>query len=110
MYDKDSARIAKLNDALRTSFKGGSICTTAGINALPEPVRLRIFDEVRRFDAFAPDNDPYGEHECGIVEVDDRCIFWRIDCYDPTFSVGSDDPADPSVTGRMLTIMLLEEN
>jgi Protein of unknown function (DUF3768) len=108
--DTDTVKIARLNDDLRTSFRGGSVCMTAGINALPEPLRLRIFDAVRKFDTFTSDNDPYGERECGIVKVDDLRIIWKIDYYDPTFSEGSDDPADPSVTGRMLTIMLAEEN
>jgi hypothetical protein len=110
MSDENEAEIAKLNDQLRTTFQGGSICVTAGINALPEPLRVRALETIRKFDAFTPDNDPYGEHDCGIVDVDDRSVIWKIDYYDPTFSVHSEDPADPSVTGRLLTIMLAEEN
>ena len=83
---------------------------TAGVNALPDGLRRRIFDQVRKFDAFTPDNDPHDEHDCGLIEVEHLSIIWKIDYYDPTFSVGSEDPADPSLTGRLLTIMLAEEN
>ena len=36
-------------------------------------------------------------------------ILWKIDCYDPTLSSASHDPADPAVTTRVRTIMLGEE-
>ena len=36
-------------------------------------------------------------------------VFWKIDAYDRTLEFGSDDPADPSVTRRVLTIMLASE-
>jgi hypothetical protein len=110
MSDDAATKIAKLNDKLRTTFRGGSVCMTAGINALPDDVRMRVFDEVRKFESFTPDNDPYGEHDCGVLEIENTTIIWKIDYYDPTFSVGSEDAADPSVTGRLLTIMLAEEN
>ena len=108
--DSYAEKVARLNDKLRTTFKGGSVCMTAGINALPEPLRLRVFERVRKFEAFSPDNDPYGEHDCGVIEVDDTTVIWKIDYYDLTFTVHSDDPTDNSVTGRLLTIMLAEEN
>ena len=83
---------------------------TAGINALPIDVQGRVFDEVRKFESFTPDNDPYGEHDCGVLEIDDTTIIWKIDYYDPTFTVHSEDATDESATGRLLTIMLAEEN
>jgi hypothetical protein len=109
MSENEAIKIAKLNDQLRTTFKGGSVCMTAGIVALEEALRLRVFAEVCRFNDFTADNDPYGEHDCGLVEVDGVSVIWKIDYYDPTFSVHSDDPSDASLTGRVLTIMLAEE-
>ena len=64
---------------------------------------------MRAFDTFTSDNDPYGEHDFGTIEWRGTRLFWKIDCYDPDMRFGSSDPADPSVTARVLTIMLAEE-
>lgn len=109
MSNADATKIARLNDHVRSTFQGGTICMTAGINALAQMTRLRVFEAVRTFDCFTPDNDPYGEHDCGVVEVEGLKVIWKFDYYDPTFSVHSTDPADSSVTGRVLTIMLADE-
>ena len=82
---------------------------TAGIAALPEAERAAIMAAVRGLDAFGPDNDPYGEHDFGAVEVGEVRGFWKIDAYDRDLQFGSPDPADPAVTIRVLTIMLDEE-
>lgn len=43
------------------------------------------------------------------VEVDGRQLFWKIDYFDAAMEFGSEDPADPSKTTRVLTIMLSSE-
>jgi len=44
-----------------------------------------------------------------LHEVAGQKFFWKIDYYDAAMEFGSDDPADPAVTTRVLTIMLAEE-
>ncbi len=82
---------------------------TAGIAALPEAERATIIAAVRAFDAFDPDNDPYGEHDCAVLTVAGHRAIWKIDAYDRELRLGSPDPADPAVTARVLTVMLAEE-
>ncbi len=104
-----SAKIAGLNDQLRRMFMGGKIMMTAGINALPDHTKAAILSAVRNFTTFTEDNDPHGEHDFGSFEVDGEKCFWKIDYYDKSLEAGSEDPADPEVTTRVLTIMLASE-
>ena len=104
-----SATIAKLNDQLRSTLQGGQIMITAGVNALPDRTKANILSAVRHFNDFTEDNDPHGEHDFGAFEVDGNKCFWKIDYYNKTMDAGSEDPANPSVTTRVLTIMLAEE-
>ena len=61
------------------------------------------------FDSFTEDNDPHGEHDFGAFDFKDERIFWKIDYYDAACEYGCEDPADPSKTTRVLTIMLASE-
>ena len=83
---------------------------TAGIAALSPDIQEAIITKVRTFDDFSEGNDPYGERDFGAF--DQSCagkIFWKIDYYDLTLTKGSEDPADPKQTRRVLTILLAEE-
>ena len=102
-------RIALLNDALRTRGEGGMLAVTDGVLALANGLLPVIVRQVVTFDAFTPDNDPYGEHDFGAFEWQCVTLFWKIDYYDAAMAFGSDDPADPKVTTRVLTILLAEE-
>jgi hypothetical protein len=103
-------RIAELNDLARTAMGvAGKLVQTIGINALPAPVQSRIREKVETFSDFNKDNDPHGERDFGSFQHDGYHVFWKIDYYDKTLEQGSEDPADPSKTTRVLTIMLAEE-
>ena len=104
-----TARIAALNDAFRTTFRGGRVVMTQGVNALPEMDKVRLFQAVRAFNSFEPENDPYAEHDFGLIEHDGARFFFKLDYYDAACCYGSEDPADPSQTTRVLTIMKAEE-
>lgn len=63
---KSPARIAELNDLCRTAPGiGGQWVQTQGICALPEADQSAMREQIERFDAFTPDNDPYGERDFG---------------------------------------------
>jgi Protein of unknown function (DUF3768) len=105
MSDK-AERLRALNDQLRTTFIGGAVMITQGVEAIPIPRRKLILEQVRGFAAFTPDNDPYGEHDCAILEAEGEKIMFKIDYYDRDVKLHSPDPTDPAVTTRVLTIML----
>ncbi|WP_413207497.1 DUF3768 domain-containing protein [Rhodospirillum sp. A1_3_36] len=102
-------RIRTLNDAFRTTFIGGQVMLTQGIQALGSRVVYDLIQAIQSYDDFTKDNDPHGEHDFGAFTAEGRKIFWKIDCYDEAMTVGSDDPTDPTKTTRVLTIMLAEE-
>lgn len=104
-----ATQIARLNDAFRTTLAGGQVMLTAGVQALSELEHYEVFRAVQAFNDFSKDNDPYGEHDFGAFTVSGKKFFWKIDYYDPTLTFGSEDPADPSKTKRVMTIMLAEE-
>jgi len=76
--------------------------TVAALYPLP---KLLVLNRVREFDQFSPENDPYGEHDFGAVEVQGETYYWKIDYYDLALCFHSPDPANPAVTRRVLTIM-----
>ena len=102
-------RVRALNDAFRRTFVGGTVMITAGVEALPSEQRRAILAKVRAFDGFNEDNDPHEEHDFGVVELDNARCFWKIEYYDREMEMLSPDPADPSVTTRVLTVMLADE-
>lgn len=102
--------IAGQNDLLRETFLTGQVVLTAGIRSLPDNVREEIITKVREFDDFNADNDPYGERDFGALEQQGvGKVLWKIDYYDRSLTKGSEDPADPKRTRRVLTILLAEE-
>ena len=107
--DRNTAAIRWLNDELRKRHRGGQIFITRGLLALGDAAVQRVIDAIVAFDAFTPDNDPYEEHDCAVLIVDGIKVFWKIDYYDLSGEFGSEDPADPAKTKRVLTLMLASE-
>jgi hypothetical protein len=82
---------------------------TSGIQALGTDGVARVLAAVAAFDAFTDDNDPHGEHDCAILTVDGPRVMFKIDYYDLDLVYHSPDPSDPSVTQRVMTVMLASE-
>ncbi|MEX0957317.1 MAG: DUF3768 domain-containing protein [Rhizobiaceae bacterium] len=106
---KENQRISVLNDQLRKLHRGGMVVISRGIAALDRKVWAKVIVAVAEFDNFTPDNDPYGEHDCAVVDVDGLRVIFKIDYFDPTMLHHSDDPTDPAKTRRVMTIVLAEE-
>ena len=102
-------RIRTLNDAFRHSGHGGRILITCGVQAMGSAFIARALRATRRFDAFDGDNDPYHEHDFGAFSIDGERVFFKIDCYDRTLTMGSPDPTNAAVTCRVMTVMLASE-
>ena len=105
----NTQRIRELNDELRQHLLGSLAVMTPGVAALGQQVVQRIVQTISVFDDFCYANDPHEEHDFGSFETEGRTIFFKIDCYDKSMTYHSPDPADPSVTERVITIMLADE-
>ena len=102
-------RIRALNDELRQHLIGGLAVITPGVAALGREAVERIVKTLATFDDFCHENDPYEEHDFGAFALDGHKLFFKIDYYDRTLTEHSPDPSDPTVTERVITIMLAEE-
>ena len=101
--------IKTLNDNLRQTFTGGRVLLTAGIKAKSKDDIARILSKVRQFNHFTEANDPYNEHDFGSFDYKGEKIFWKIDYYDKNYQYLSEDPANPNLTNRVMTVMLASE-
>lgn len=109
MTETNMNPIAILNDAFRTTLIGGTVVLTAGVQALNEADQRTVIQAVQSFSDFSEDNDPYQEHDCAVFVVNNQRYIFKIDYYDLNLEYGSENPADPSQTKRVLTVMLADE-
>ena len=99
-----SQKIAQLNDELRKTFSGGKVLLTAAVDGLDPTAKAEVLSAVRTFDKFDGDNDPHHEHDMAFFEVRGERYFFKVDYYDAKLESGSEDPADPAQTTRVLTV------
>ena len=112
----DVARIRELNDALRASADpilrliiNGQLVVTHAVASRGDDFFKCAVAAVRTFSDFNADNDPHGEHDMAFLEVDGERIFFKVDYYDPELERLSDDPSNPEITRRVLTIVLASD-
>lgn len=101
--------IARLNDALRKEGVGGTLMVTRGVLAVTGYDPAELAKALASYDAFDPDNDPHGERDFGDLTLWGTDLLWKIDYYDPELKFGSNDPSDPEITRRVLTVMTANE-
>ena len=61
---------------------------------------------VQNFNDFNDDNDVYGEHDFFSFDYKGDKIIAKIDYYDLNHKYMSEDPSNPDITNRVLTILL----
>ena len=106
------SKIAELNDQLRQNlFTPGQnqVFISNRVNSLPYLERARLLDKVQKFNDFNEANDPYQEHDFARIEHRGINYLFKIDYYNKTMDAGSEDPSNPDITTRVLTIMRADE-
>ncbi len=105
------SKVADLNDAFRMNpNRDGRFLMTHSVVSLPVEIVASALAAMMEFKDFTEDNDPYGEHDFGSFKIQEHMFFWKIDYYDKkSMDCGSEDPADPTMTTRVLTLMLAED-
>lgn len=115
---EQTALIAKHNDRFRNTWGAdftipGQIVMTQGVAALSPAWTVQIMSAIQQFDAFTEDNDPYGDHSFGTVDItvgdETKTVWFKIDLYDWNFEYGSADPTDLAQTKRAMTILFPSE-
>ena len=105
-------KIAELNDNLRKNlFTPGQnqVFISHAVNSLPYLERARLLDKVQNFNNFNKSNDPYFEHDCAFIEHRGINYLFKIDYFNRDMDAGSENPADETITTRVLTIMRADE-
>jgi uncharacterized protein DUF3768 len=82
---------------------------TTGIAELGAEAVKRLVKTIAVFDDFCEANDPHQEHDFGVFEFEGTRVAFKIDYYDKSLTFHSPNPADPSVTERIITIMRADE-
>ena len=79
--DRTTQSIALLNDQARTTLTNCKLMVTRGIDLLGEETVDCILNLVKSFDDFSERNDPFGEHDFGVIRINyedsfNQSIFW----------------------------------
>ncbi|MFA5952826.1 MAG: DUF3768 domain-containing protein [Hyphomicrobium sp.] len=103
--DAQAAAVRELNDRFRNTLAGGTVVLTAAVIALGRAAQREIISQVRTFSDFNEANDPFGEHDFGAFTSAGERLFFKIDYFNLDMTAGSENPADATITTRVLTIM-----
>lgn len=100
--------IARKNDEIRWGLPGikspNRLLLTPGVAGMSTERLIQLFERISLFDGFAPDNDPYGEHDAGVVWVEGEEYYWKFD-----YANEEDIDSYKEDGVRILTIMRLSE-
>lgn len=99
--------IAKLNDKARQDFANYTL--TNGVRSLDGQSIEALLKLVKQFNDFNENNDPHGEHDFGSIVFNGTKYFFKIDYYDWKMKGHSQDPVNPFITKRVITVMEASE-
>jgi hypothetical protein len=88
--------IARKNDLMRSTFMGCRVVVTRALSESEN--RDKVLSAVHTFNQFTKENDPYGEHDFAIFEVDGEEYFFKFEYYDDKYEFFREDG------NRVLTI------
>ena len=105
--------IATINDRFRRTIffrplRSGKLRLTSGVGNLPDADLKAVALATVNQSQFDEGNDPYGEHDFGIVQLPDvpKC-YWKIDYFSSeSMQFGTEDLENAY---RVLTLMLADE-
>ncbi len=121
MTDQLIKEIRQQNDAYRKTIglsiqdvdwdntPRGRCVMTQGFSSLDMFDKFEALNRLRNFNDFNYENDPYSEHDLGAFKVNQHDIIWKINYYSNDLEDGSEDPSNPDITIRVLTMMLANE-
>ena len=84
------------------------VCTQ-GFHCLDPETQHKVFQKIQAYKDWDSGNDPYGEHDFGVVDADSERFYFKIDYWNKDLTEGSSNPVDPKKTCRVMTIMLTSE-
>lgn len=100
--------IAEQNDYFRQqppeSEGFGRWLCSGSVNAQGLEFVLECFRAVKAYDVFTKENDPFGSHEMGFMEVQGQKVWWKIDLYNLAYDGGATMPTSLADTRRVLTV------
>jgi len=91
-----------LNYLLRTKGKGGELRFSERVEELDTEIQMKIWRVVRNFTGNA-------DADTGCVTVAGKEFGFRISALHPSGEFLSEDPANPKITKRVMTIVFADE-
>ena len=107
---KSKAEItAQLNDKARQNLRNYHM--TNGVRSLDGESLNQLIQQVKDYNQFDAENDPYGEHDFGYLTFNSEKYYFKIDYYakGSNYQRGSEDPSNESITTRIITLMRADE-
>jgi len=55
------------------------VVCTQGFHCLEPETQQKVFQQIQTYNDWDSGNDPYGEHDFGVIEADDEKFYFKID-------------------------------